>query len=205
MRIKILVAFSSFMLLTACQAKNTAEVNQREALQQEGNRVLLSNKQDLYEMKPMSNTTHVTTTKFGYSRKQKSDLTSGNDTSRIAYVNRETLAKIITDMAIKLPDVTDAATFVTDDEVFIIYRANTTDPRLVADQVKKTGLSVVPSYYHVYVSTEQKLITQIEGLKSGKLNDKEYTQTLDMLIREMHKNPHIDNQQNDSLHNMIKK
>jgi hypothetical protein len=202
----LVVMISSLSLLAACQANNTAEMNERDTIQQEeGDRVLLSNKRDIYEKKPMTGRLDYSTTKMGYSRKQKSDITRANDTSHIAYVNRENLASIITDMEVKLPDVTDAATLVTDDEIFVVYRANTTDPKLVADQVKKTALSVVPSYYHVYVSTETKLMSQIEGLKSGRLNDREYTQTIDMLINEMKKNPHINNQQDDSMHNMIMK
>lgn len=202
------VIIASFSLLTACQANNAAAVKKKDALkQEEGSSVLLSNKKDIYERKPLTGKRNAdySTTKMGYSRMQKSNVTSANDTSRIAYINRGNLANIITDLEVKLPDVTDAATLVTDDEIFVVYRANTTDPKLVADQVKKTALSVVPSYYHVYVSTETKLMSQMEGLKSGRLNDKEYTQTLDMLITEMQKNPHINNQQSDTMHNMINK
>lgn len=112
---------------------------------------------------------------------------------------------MITSMTVKLPDVTNAATLVTDDEVFVVYRANTTDPKLVADQVYKAALSIVPRYYKAYVSTDQKLISQIQGLQSGALNDTEYTQSLDMLKREMSKNPHLNNTGDQTLNDMIKK
>lgn len=205
MRKLLLMAISS-ITLAACQANNAAEIGERDAIQQEeGGRVLLSNKNNLYEQRPMTNRNDVSTTEFGYSRKQKNSITTGDHTDQIAYINRNTLADIITDLEIRLRDVTDAATFVTDDEVFVVYRANTTDPKLVADQVQKTALSVVPRYYHVYVSTNTKLMTQIEGLKSGTLNDKESAQTINMLINEMKNNPHLNNQQDDSLDNMIMK
>ncbi|MFX3625702.1 MAG: YhcN/YlaJ family sporulation lipoprotein [Ectobacillus sp.] len=205
MRKLLLSAVSSIALLAACQTNNAAEVTDRDAIQQEeGGRVLLSNKRDIYERKPMTGKrADYSITKIGYSRQQKRNTT--NAANHVAYVNRENLANIITDMEVRLPDVTDAATMVTDDEVFVVYRANTTNPQLVADQVQKTALSVVPRYYHVYVSNDQKLITQMEGLKSGRLNDKEYAQTIDMLVREMKKNPHINNTQDDTMNNLMKK
>ena len=41
-------------------------------------------------------------------------------------------------------------------------------------------------------------------LQSGALNDTEYTQSLDMLKREMSKNPHLNNTENQTLNDMIK-
>ncbi len=198
-------ALTGLLLLSACQINNAAEMKPQNAIpEDQGGSVLLSNKKDIYEQRSMNGKLDYNTTKLGYSRQQKNNLTSANDTSRVAYVNRENLANIITDMEVKLPDVTDAATLVTDDEIFVSYRANTTDPKLVADQVKKTALSVVPSYYHVYVSDDTKIMSQMEGLKSGHLTDKEYAGTVDMLIREMQKNPHINNQQDDTMHTKMK-
>lgn len=48
------------------------------------------------------------------------------------------------------------------------------------------------------------MISQIQGLQSGSLNDKEYEQSLDMLKREMSKNPHLNNTGDQTLNNMIK-
>ncbi len=76
---------------------------------------------------------------------------------QVGAINREKVAEMITSMTVKLPDVTNAATLVTDDEVFVVYRANTTDPKLVADQVYRAALSIVPRYYKAYVSTDQKV------------------------------------------------
>ena len=62
---------------------------------------------------------------------------------------------MITSMTVKLPDVTNAATLVTDDEVFVVYRANTTDPKLVADQVYRAALSIVLAIIkHMYQQTK---------------------------------------------------
>ncbi|MBO9130707.1 YhcN/YlaJ family sporulation lipoprotein [Bacillus sp. 165] len=183
-------------------------MREKESLQQEeGSRVLLSNenKKNIYVQQKVGDRKTDAITKLGYSRKQKEPGQNMSDTDEFSTMNRVTLAEIISDLSVKLPDVTDAATLVTDDEAFIVYRANTTDPKLVADQVYKTGLSVVPRYFHVYVSDNTKLMSQMEGLKSGKLNGKEYNQTIDMFVREMSKNPHLNNQPNDSMQDTIMK
>ncbi len=205
----LLTTVAALSLLTACQARDTAEVGEEgNALQQEeGGRVLLSNKRNTNSMYRQSSDTsdmRYATTNMGYSRRQKND-SADRDLNQVAYIDRESLANIITDLEIKMPDVTDAATMVTDDEVFVVYRANTTNPKLTQDQVRRTALSVVPRYYHVYTSTEQKLMTQMEGLKSGRMNNTEFAQTIDMLKREMSTQPHLNNQHDDSMQNTIKK
>ncbi|WP_247739264.1 YhcN/YlaJ family sporulation lipoprotein [Bacillus sp. 165] len=204
----IAVLAAGLLLLSACQQYGTAEMREKESLQQEeGSRVLLSNenKKNIYVQQKVGDRKTDAITKLGYSRKQKEPGQNMSDTDEFSTMNRVTLAEIISDLSVKLPDVTDAATLVTDDEAFIVYRANTTDPKLVADQVYKTGLSVVPRYFHVYVSDNTKLMSQMEGLKSGKLNGKEYNQTIDMFVREMSKNPHLNNQPNDSMQDTIMK
>jgi hypothetical protein len=205
----LLTTVAALSLLTACQARDTAEVGEEgNALQQEeGGRVLLSNKRNTNSMYRLGSDTsdmRYATTNMGYSRRQKND-SADRDRNHVAYIDRESLANIITDLEIKMPDVTDAATMVTDDEVFVVYRANTTNPKLTQDQVRRTALSVVPRYYHVYTSTEQKLMTQMEGLKSGRMNNTEFAQTIDMLKREMSTQPHLNNQHDDSMQNTIKK
>ena len=74
---------------------------------------------------------------------------------QVGAINREKVAEMITSMTVQLPDVTNAATLVTDDEVFVVYRANTTDQKLVADQVYKTALSIVLAIIkHMYQQTK---------------------------------------------------
>ncbi|MDM5190612.1 YhcN/YlaJ family sporulation lipoprotein [Bacillus sp. DX4.1] len=192
MKKQLVLSLLTLTLFAACQSANKAEM-QRE----EGSRVLVSNKDDMYHTEQ----TNTRLTRVGYSHKQKNEVSN----RQVGAINRKKVAEMITDMTVKLPDVTNAATLVTDDEVFVVYRAKTTDPALVTDQVYKTALSIVPRYYKAYVSTDQKLISQIQGLQSGTLNDKEYTQSLDMLKREMSKNPHLNNNQTETLNDMIKK
>ncbi|GAB6430444.1 MULTISPECIES: YhcN/YlaJ family sporulation lipoprotein [Bacillus] len=192
MKKQIILSLLTLSLFAGCQTNNKAEMEREE-----GSRVLVSNKNDMYH----TENTNTRLTRVGYSSKQKHEVSN----KQVGAINREKVAEMITSMAVKLPDVTNAATLVTDDEVFVVYRANTTDPKLVADQVYKAALSIVPRYYKAYVSTDQKLISQIQGLQSGALNDTEYTQSLDMLKREMSKNPHLNNTGDQTLNDMIKK
>lgn len=173
----LILSFLTVSFFTACDTPKEAEMEREE-----GSQVLVSERKDVYGNPEKSDRL----TKVGYSYKQKNDVSTG----QVGSINREKLAEMITDLTVKLPDVTNAATLVTDDEVFIVYRTNTTDEALVADQVYKTALSIVPRYYKAYVSTDQKLISQIQGLKSGTLNDKEYRESLNMLKGEMQNNPY---------------
>ena len=190
MKKQLLLSLLTLSIFAGCQT------NKAEMKREEGSRVLLSAHRDIYG----KDVPNDKLTKVGYSQKQKDEVSN----RQVGTINKERLAEMITDLTVKLPDVMNAATLVTDDEVFVVYRANTTDPALVADQVQKAALSGVPRYYKAYVSTDQKLISQIQGLKSGTLNDKEYAQTLDMLKHEMSKNPHLNNTQNNTLPNTMK-
>lgn len=178
MKKSLILSLLILSLFTACQTQQEAELEQEE-----GSPILVSDDKDMYD----NNKKDDRFTKVGYSSKQKNEVSN----QQVGTINREKLAEMITDLTVKLPDVTNAATLVTDDEVFIVYRANTTNEALVADQVYKTASSIVPRYYNVYISTDQKLISQIQGLQSGTLNDKEYRQSLDMLKSEMKQNPHV--------------
>ncbi|EMA6342318.1 YhcN/YlaJ family sporulation lipoprotein [Bacillus cytotoxicus] len=192
MKKQMILSFLTLSLFAGCQVANKAEMEREE-----GSRILVSDKNDMYH----SENTNTRLTRVGYSSKQKHEVSN----NQVGSINREKVAEMITSMTVKLPDVTNAATLVTDDEVFVVYRANTNNHKLVTDQVYRTALSVVPRYYKAYVSTDQKLISQIQGLQSGQLNDTEYEQSITMLKREMSKNPHLNNTQNETLHDMIKK
>lgn len=66
-------------------------------------------------------------------------------------------------------------TLVTDEEVLVVYDTNAKDRTETADQVKRTAMSVVPRYYHVYVSDDYQTLAQdVENfatVKSGKERD----------------------------------
>ena len=95
--------------------------------------------------------TNTRLTRVGYSSKQKHEVSN----KQVGAINREKVAEMITSMTVKLPDVTNAATLVTDDEVFVVYRANTTDPKLVADQyIESLCPSSLAIIKHMYQQTK---------------------------------------------------
>ncbi|MDF4756522.1 YhcN/YlaJ family sporulation lipoprotein, partial [Vibrio parahaemolyticus] len=133
MKKQIILSLLTLSLFAGCQT------NKAEMEREEGSRVLVSNKNEMYH----TENTNTRLTRVGYSSKQKHEVSN----KQVGAINREKVAEMITSMTVKLPDVTNAATLVTDDEVFVVYRANTTDAKLVADQVYRAALSIVPRYY----------------------------------------------------------
>ena len=73
----------------------------------------------------------------------------------LCFLNREQVANIISQFSTDIPNVNDVATLVTDQEVLIAYKTDSKNRNLTADQVKKTAMSVVPRYYHVYVTDKK--------------------------------------------------
>ncbi|TKD69303.1 YhcN/YlaJ family sporulation lipoprotein [Pseudalkalibacillus hwajinpoensis] len=128
---------------------------------------------------------------FGYVRESRNtnNMTSKKKPRDVVYLDRERLADMITSMAIVLPYVNDVATLVTDEEVLIGYKSTTKDRDATADQVKKTALSVIPRYYHVYVSDEQGMIAEVERYENGSTASDELDKSIEQTIAKMKKAP----------------
>jgi hypothetical protein len=124
---------------------------------------------------------------FGYMRHMSGDkVKSGN---AVPYLNRQKLADMISDMVLQLPDIKDVGTLVTDEEVLIGYKTTNKDRNAAADQVKMTAFSVVPRYYHVYVSDEKGMIDKIEQYQALNNDTEDIEGIIDRLIEEMKKSP----------------
>ena len=152
---------------------NTLNVNnERAELYQEGNNQSLTK---------VSNN-------YGYVRHQKSPIM--NDTNQqYAAIDREQLANIISRLSTAIPNVHDVATLVTDQEVLISYMTDTKDRNQTADQVKKTAMSVIPRYYHVYVTDNKNLMRDIENLSYLNSTSKNARTNVKQLITRMKKSP----------------
>ncbi|ANC78338.1 MULTISPECIES: YhcN/YlaJ family sporulation lipoprotein [Bacillaceae] len=124
---------------------------------------------------------------FGYMRHMSGDkVKTGN---AVPYLNRQKLADMISDMVLQLPNIKDVGTLVTDEEVLIGYKTTNKDRNAAADQVKMTGFSVVPRYYHVYVSDEKGMIDKIEQYQSLNNDTEQIEGIMDQLILQMKKAP----------------
>ncbi|WP_409306078.1 YhcN/YlaJ family sporulation lipoprotein [Peribacillus sp. SCS-155] len=111
-------------------------------------------------------------------------------------LDREQLADIIARLTLQLPNVDDAAALVTDEEVLIVYDNDAKDRNLIADQVKRTAASVVPSYFHIYVSDNEALMQDIENYANLGTNSRDIDESLDVTISHMLKSPQGKNKTN---------
>ncbi|WP_421381141.1 YhcN/YlaJ family sporulation lipoprotein [Bacillus salacetis] len=163
---KILAAgVISFSLLGAGCADDLASDGD-EIFHDNGNTINVNEEEDIYQ--EVENTEHARGEQFGYVRHQKSPIAGRTISTDDMYtIDREKVADSISRMSVTLPRVQDASTLVTDEEVLIAYKTDAKDKDLrfeVADQVKKSALSVVPRWYHVYVTDDPNLMQNVENL-----------------------------------------
>jgi hypothetical protein len=85
--------------------------------------------------------------------------------------------------------VEDAATLVTDEEVLVIYDADTDNRNLTADQVNKTAMAFVPRWYRIYVSDNTNLRGTMESYSYLDSNSRNAETGIDKLIQDMKKSP----------------
>jgi hypothetical protein len=108
--------------------------------------------------------------RFGFVRHQRETaLPRGGSNPHIATYDPELLADAISKLSILVPEVDEVATLVTDKQVLVAYQTTSKNRFQTADQVKKTAMSVVPRFFHVYVSDDPRMISSIErfgGLSS---------------------------------------
>lgn len=182
----IIAGLCSITALTGC----TKDMGNRDVYEESGNTINVNNKRhDLYNEGASRGVRNVSDN-YGFVRHQKSPLMNDN-TANDGYtaLNREQLANIISKYSVNNPNVNDVATLVTDQEVLIAYDTDTKDRNRTADQVKKTALSVVPRYYHVYVSDNKTLMRDVENLANLDSNSRNSRHAVTELIAQMKKSP----------------
>lgn len=182
----ILTGMSAIALLSGC-----AELNESTSLyEKSGTTINVRSRNDLYNEHGVRNGADSRLTNFGYVRHQKSPIPG--DTTQYATIpvlNRENVANLISKLCTQLPNVYDVGTLVTDDTVFVVYKTDSTNRFETADQVKKTAISVVPRYYHVYVSDNPRMFQDIERFGRLDANSRNVDQILQQTIKDMLKSP----------------
>lgn len=177
---------STIVLLSGC-----AQMNESTSLyEKSGTTINVRSRNDLYNEHGVKNGMDSRLTNFGYVRHQKSPIPG--DTTQYATIpvlNRENVADLISKLCTQLPNVYDVGTLVTDDTVFVVYKTDSTNRFETADQVKKTAISVVPRYYHVYVSDNPRMFQDIERFGRLDANSRNIDQILQQTIKEMLKSP----------------
>ncbi len=159
-----------------------------ELYHENGNTINVSDRNELYN-KNLETDVQNRGQEFGYVRHQKSPIEGRTMSNEDLYsINREQVADSISKMSVDLPDVSDVATLVTDEEVLVSYVTDETDEDgrfEVADQVKKTALSVVPRWYHVYVTDDPQLMKDVENLASMDTNMANVNRAIDDTVKLM--------------------
>lgn len=182
----LITGISVISLFSGC-----AQMNESTSLyEKSGTTINVRSRNDLYNEHGVRNGMDSRLTNFGYVRHQKSPI-PGDTTqyANIPVLNRENVADLISKLCTQLPNVYDVGTLVTDDTVFVVYKTDSTNRFETADQVKKTAISVVPRYYHVYVSDNPRMFQDIERFGRLDANSQNVDQILQQTINDMLKSP----------------
>lgn len=177
----ILLGICSITALTACQN----DVGRGDFMQRTGNTLNVNDQRvELY------NRSDDISEDFGYVRHFKSPVPGDNGgTDHYAAIDREKVADIIGKYCTEIPGVDDISTLVTDEEVLIVYATNSDNRFEKADQVKKMAMSVVPRWYHVYVSDNTNLRKNVESYATLDSDSRNVEFAIDELIKDMLRSP----------------
>jgi hypothetical protein len=182
----IILGLSTMAALSGCSGAN--EASDRDIYEESGNTINVNDsRSELYNENNGKNRNK--SEDFGYVRHQKAPMGENMSNDHYSAVDREQLANIISKLSTDLPNVNDVATLVTDEEVLIAYDTDTKDRNLTADQVKKTALSVVPRYFHVYVTDNKNLIKNVESYANLDSDTPNIDSMVDKLIAKMKDSP----------------
>ncbi len=119
---------------------------------------------------------------FGYHRYQREQVENQHFTPSF---DRNQLADGVTRIVLNNKAINEAATLVTDKYVLVTYDAQTDNREYVADQVKRSVLSIVPRYYHVYLSDNHDHFQDIERFQHLSPTAPHVEETLKQTITEM--------------------
>jgi hypothetical protein len=127
---------------------------------------------------------------FGYVRHQKTGV-MGADNMENAYqaIDREQIADMISRFSTMAPNVDDVSTLVTDEEVLIVYQTDSNNRDETADQVKRMAMSVVPRWYHVYVTDDTNMRNEVENFASLDTDSRDVDDLIDGVVKQMLKSP----------------
>ena len=176
------------LLLTA--AGCSKDMANRDVYEESGDTINVNNKrEELYNEGGGRGVRNVSDD-YGFVRHQKSPV-QGDQGGKEHYsaLDREQVANIISQLSTDIPNVNDVATLVTDQEVLIAYSTDTKNRNHTADQVKRTAMSVVPRFYHVYVSDDNNLMRDVENLANMDSTSKNARNSVNSLIKQMKKSP----------------
>ncbi|WP_419955756.1 YhcN/YlaJ family sporulation lipoprotein [Neobacillus niacini] len=176
------------LLLTA--AGCSRDMANRDVYKESGDTINVNNKREELYNEGGSQGVRNVSDDYGFVRHQKSPIKGDRGgMQHYAAIDREQVANIISQLSTDIPNVNDVATLVTDQEVLVSYDTDSKDRNHTADQVKRTAMSVVPRYYHVYVSDNTKLMRDVENLANLDSTSHNARNLVNGLITQMKKSP----------------
>ena len=182
----IIIGFC-LLLTTAGCSKDMAN---RDVYEESGDTINVNNKREELYNEGGSQGVRNVSENYGFVRHQKSPIQNDRGgMDHYSAINREQVANIISQFSTDIPNVNDVATLVTDQEVLIAYSSDTKDRNLTADQVKRTAMSVVPRFYHVYVTDDKNLMRDVENLANMDSTSKNARNSVTSLVNQMKKSP----------------
>ncbi|MBI0577574.1 YhcN/YlaJ family sporulation lipoprotein [Neobacillus cucumis] len=185
-KLMIILGLCTITTITGC----SKDMNNRDVYEESGNSINVNNKRTELYNEGAGRSVRNVSNDFGYVRHQKSPIMNDNTANNhYTALDREQVANIISKYSTNLPNVHDVATLVTDQEVLVAYTTDSKDRNLTADQVKRTAMSVVPRYYHVYVTDKKALMRDVENLSHMDARNKNSRHSINYVIRQMKDSP----------------
>jgi ribosomal protein S17E len=185
-KLVIIIGLCTLTALSGC-AKDSAT---NDVYEESGNTINVNNKRHELYNEGASRGVRNVSNNYGFVRHQKSPLMNDkNANDHFTALDREQVANIISKYSTDIPNVNDVATLVTDQEVLIAYDTDSKDHNLTADQVKRTAMSVVPRFYHVYVTDNKVLMRDVENLANTDSTSRNARNLVTGLITQMKKSP----------------
>jgi ribosomal protein S17E len=182
----IIIGFCLLLSAAGC----SKDMANRDVYEESGDTINVNNKREELYNEGGSQGVRNVSDDFGFVRHQKSPINGDRGgTEHYSAIDREQVANIISQLSTDIPNVNDVATLVTDQEVLIAYSSDTKDRNFTADQVKRTAMSVVPRYYHVYVSDDNNLMRDVENLANLDSTSKNARNSVNHIIKMMKKSP----------------
>lgn len=128
---------------------------------------------------------------YGYSRHTYEEMQQNNDHAGALVVNRDMLAEGISRMLVDNRSINEAAVLITDKYALAVYEQQDDGQpeNLVADQVKRSVMASIPSFYEVYVSNDPSHIKEIARYENVTAGSKEYAWMIKETIEEMKTRP----------------
>jgi hypothetical protein len=174
------LAVATFFSVTACSANN----NGMNLNNHNRDTMNMSTRTEPGNAQNPTTQSDIDNGNFGFVRVKKGPDGRVMGGDQIPSLDFEQMANMISRLAVRLPNVHDVSTLATSHEVLVGYRTDSKNRKQTADQVKRTAISVVPRFYHVYVTDDPRVTARIASLQ-GQAPTTDNEQMLDAIIKEM--------------------